>query len=337
MSEAEVKAPIGSVEGRPGVVVVTQDNFNDYVNQELGPSKANPDPEAEAQAEFEALEAAKEAAKVVEPKEGDTEGPNVYFKGKWVKKHDFNYRLHVKTEEAKAELKADMEKTAAEAKAAKEEAAKAAKERDELKQKYEPPPSLEVGPEPDASKYTDIAEYSKARDEWAVSKYRADEAKKQAEQSQRDAAEKQAKKWADSEAALRLEIPDYSERLANAAGASIGVSNELKDAIVDSDIGPKLRLHLAENPDVLKDLLKMPVGRMLKKVGQIEDALGKPKEAKTEEKTPLVEVQISKAPEPISPVKGGSLPGTGNVVDSSGNVVGGYEAYKAARLAGKIK
>ena len=328
-----VQPPIGSIEGRPGVTVVTQENFNDYVNEKLGPV-VNPDPEAEAETELAEIEAKKVQTIEQGPKEGDINGSEVFFKGKWVKKHDFNYRVHLKTEEAKAETKAELEKTAAEAKAAREEAAKAAKERDELRAKYEPPQSLDPGAEPNETSFTDMASFKAAYKEWAAKSARAEDARKQQEAKAKSLVEEATKRWQSSEAELIAEIPDYAQRLANAPGGSINVSNELKDAIFDSDNGPRLRLHLAENPDVLNELLSMPVGKMLKQVGRLEAGLTKA--APVVKGTPLAEVQISKAPEPITPVRGGKAV-TGLKIDAQGNWTGTPEEFKAARLAGKIK
>ena len=95
-------------EPRPGVTVVTQDNFNQWADSQLGITSPadNQDGVDGAQAQ-DTIEGAKgEPAKtaVAEPKEGDEEGSKVFFNGKWVDKRDFSYRLHKKTQEATAEL-----------------------------------------------------------------------------------------------------------------------------------------------------------------------------------------------------------------------------------------
>jgi hypothetical protein len=70
----------GAVEGRPGVTVLTNENFNEYVDSKLGPlappETVNPDPEAEAAAEAAEIEArqAAEKAAAAAPKEGDVDG-----------------------------------------------------------------------------------------------------------------------------------------------------------------------------------------------------------------------------------------------------------------------
>jgi hypothetical protein len=338
----EVQAPpIGAVEGRPGVTVVTQENWNGYVDQQVGaPAEVvvNDDLEEVAAAEAAVIEEQQAAAKVEAeaPKEGDIKGADVFFKGKWVKKHDFNYRVHLKTGEAKAELQAKIDATAAEAKTAKETAATAAKERDELRAKYEPPASLDPGAEPNEANYQDMAKFKADYREWAAKSARAEDSKQRQEAQAKADTEAATKRWRASEAELTAEIPDYAQRLANAPGAAIGVSNELRDAIFDSDNGPRLRLHLAENPEVLRALLEMPVGRMMKQVGKLEDSMGKVEVAPAKKGNTLADVQMSKAPAPITPIRGGNVV-TGLKIDAAGNWTGTPEEFKAARLAGKIK
>lgn len=340
-------APIGAVEGRPDIVSVTQENFNQYVDQELGaPESAVSSEDAEAEAAVAEDDAAKDAPAAKDtpaadagPKEGDLDGANVFFRGKWVKKHDFNYRVHIKTEEAKAALKTEMEATQKTAREAQEALDKAARERDELRAKYEPAPTTEIGPEPNPQNYTDMAKFTADLKEWATKNARAEDARLRQDAQIKSEQEQTAKRWKDAEAAITAEIPDYADRLAKAPGLNIPVSPELTEAIIDSDVGVKLRLHLAENPEIVRDLLKMPVGRMLKQVGKLEVELGKPADsAPAAAASTLGQVQISKAPEPIKPLRGGSTPNsTGVYIDANGNWTGTPEQFKAARLAGKIK
>ena len=327
--EQQTQLPVGAVEGRPGVVCVTQDNFNQYVNQELGdPASAaiNPDPEAEAQAEFEALEAAKaaEQAKAAEPKEGDIDGANVYFKGKWVKKHDFNYRLHVKTEEAKKEAEAAVTLEREQAKTLREQLAKAEQERNELKAKYEPPQSMEIGAKPDPAKYTDLTVYSDDLEKWAANKARVEAAKENTERQAKAAQESALKNWNERQAAVQAEIPDYAAKI---AASPIQVSNEMRDAILESEVGPKILYHFAEHPEVAEALGKLTVRKMLVEFGRLEASLGSAEKPQTKS-APVAEV--SKAPPPITPLKGSS-PGTGTKVDAAGNWTGTFEEYKAQR------
>lgn len=336
--QTEVKAPIGSVEGRPGVTVVTQENFNDYVNQELGttPKPAeNDDPEAIAALEMEQLEAekAKETVKAAEPKEGDEKDGMVYFRGKFVKKHDFNYRLHLKTKEAEAAAQAKVNAAAAEAKKAREELEAAAKERDELRAKYEPPKSNELGPKPDPSKYTDIQKYSDDLEAWALDKARIETAKATEERQAKEAQEAVAKNWSDRQKAFAAATPDYQ---ATIDSSPVQVTDQMRDAILESEVGPQLLYHFAQHPEEAADLAKLSVRQMLVRMGKLEAKIGSAPKAETpKSETRLAE--ISKAPEPIAPLRTSGGTGPSLKFDERGNWTGSPEEWKAARAAGRIK
>ena len=167
-----------AVEERAPITTVTSENFEEYVDQQLG--TANPDPEEqaeEAMQEIEEKKATEEKTSTAndEPKEGDTQGSKVFFKGKWVGKHDFQYRLHVQTEAKTKE--ADTKIAAAEALVKQEKEAREAAERtaSELKNKYEPPKTDEVGPEPQPEQFQDLNEYKAAIKDWTAQKTRRDD------------------------------------------------------------------------------------------------------------------------------------------------------------------
>lgn len=324
---------------RADVTVVDGSNFHEYVDEKLGVTQAsdeatdepatdeNLDPEKVAEqelAELEAKQAAEEAEKNA-PKEGDTDGSKVFFKGKWVQKHDFQYRLHLKTQEVEAAAAEKVSKIEAEAKTAKEELEAAKKRAKELQDKYEPPKSEELGPEPLPEQFTDTNEYRQAIKEWT-----AENTRRELEAERANA--ERVKSWNDKQEAIRAEMPDYDETIAN---STVQVSDQMRDAIIESDLGPKILVHLAKNPDVAEALGEMTVGRMLRELGKLEAQLGgQVKPESKSEKTPVAE--ISKAPAPISPLKATS--GVSTVkVNADGEFYGTYEEYKAARKAGKIK
>jgi hypothetical protein len=338
----ETPAP-GAVEGRPGVTVVTNENFGEYVDSKLGPltppETANPDPEAvaaEEAAEIEAKQAAEKAAAAA-PKEGDTDGAKVFFKGKWTPKHDFAYRLHVKTQETETAAAEKVAKAAKDAEDARAELAKAAKERDELRAKYEPPKSEEIGPEPQASQFTDMAEYAKSLKEWAGQKA-LNEAKaaREVEQAAKDR-EAATKSWNTRLKAAQEALPDYAEKV---EASAVQVSDQMRDAIIESEVGPQILYHFAEHPEVAEAMGKMTVKAMLKEFGKLEDKIGsagKPQGKSGNGASTLASVaEISKAPAPITPLRGASAP-AGLKFDEKGNWTGTPEEWKRAREQGKIK
>ncbi len=332
------------IEPRPGVTVVSGENFKEFVDGQLGVTPAegaesaeveqNTDPEAAAKAEHEAQEKAKAeaAAKAAEPKEGDIDGAKVYFKGKWVGKQDFNYRLHVQTEAKAKESAEAVAKAQAEVKEAREAAETAQKAADALKAKYEPPPPLEQGPEPQPGEYQNLSDYTKALKEWTADATRREDAAKQATAQREKDAAAAAKAWSARQAAYEAENAGYRERITNSA---IKVSDELRDAIVGAENGPKILDHLAQHPDIAEEMGKMSVRNMLVAFGELKSALGTPAKVTTKPEIKAVP-EISKAPAPISPLKGGNAI-SGLKVDENGEWIGTYEEFKAARAAGKIK
>lgn len=315
-------------------VVVTQETFNAWADDQLGINRGNDGPEG-GQGEDNGPKAEPEKKQALdklrpEPQEGDTDGGKVYFKGKWVDKHNFNYRLHVQTEEATKEAKEAAAKAAKEAKEAADRAAAAERDRDALRAKYEPPEKDELGPEPTPEQFKDAIEYGKALKDWTAQATRKEE-------SLRRQQEQRAKDWDTRKAKAREEIPTFDDDVK--AGENTPLSPPLIGAIYDSDQGPKLLHHLAKNPDVAKALNDMPVERMLREVGKLEAKLSikpEPKEeAKPEKKAAPVEV--SKAPAPISPIKGGGDSGVVRLKGSDAvpaNMT--YDEWKKKRLAGEI-
>ncbi|HEX8106715.1 MAG TPA: hypothetical protein VF516_03255 [Kofleriaceae bacterium] len=318
----------------PGrVEVVTNDNFEAFVDKKLGIVKEDKpaDPEEAAKKELEKVESEKKARKGqetdVEAEAGVAEHLPKDKKGK------LNERFSELTN-ARKQAEERAEKAAAEARAARD--AKEAAERlaAELKAKYEPV-KTDPDPEPLPSQFTDINEYSKAVKEWAADNALREAAKK-AEQDRRAKEQETAvNSFKERQEAAKKEIPDYEETIKNSA---VKVSNEVRDAIIESEQGPRILHHLAKNPDVADKLAQMTVGRALKEIGRLEATLGGTKAdgaPQKEVKTPVAE--ISKAPAPITPLRGANAP----VVSLSGTdavpASMTYEDWKALRRAGKIK
>lgn len=339
MTETVVDAPKTETpkEGRADAVVVSPENFKEFVDDKLGVTKpTEDDPEAVAAAEFAEQERlkAEEAAKVVEPKEGDVDGSKVYFKGKWVGKHDFQYRLHVQTEAKTKEADEKIAKASQEAKEAREAKEASDKRIAELQAKYEPAPPAELGPEPDPKDYG-VEEMDKFRADlkkWTAESTKREIAAEQETKTKAAQSEANAKAWKERVSTVAKEMPDYEATIA--AAEDVKLSNEARDAIFESDVGPKLLYHFAKNPDQAEALGKLTVGRMLREIGRLEAEIGST--AKPSPKSEAKVVEISKAPAPISPLKGGNAI-SGMKVDSNGEWIGTYEEFKAADRAGKFK
>jgi len=147
--------------------------------------------------------------------------------------------------------------------------------------------------EPTIDKFENFDQYVAAKAEYI--------AKKQiestlTEREQRQAAEREAMErtktvdsWNKRIAAATAEMPDFEEVLAS---SDVPMTPPMQQAIMESDIGPKLAYYLANNPDEAEKIAGMsPIGA-IRTLGRIEERLATAKPA----------VQTTNAPPPIKPI-----------------------------------
>ena len=197
----------------------------------------------------------------------------------------------------------------------------------ELESQLQPKQVDDGKPRPE--QYSDAFEYNEALTEYKINQ-RMEQKEREAEQARlQEQRLNQAKTFAEREQAVRAELPDYDDMIAS---SDVMISDQVKDAILESDIGPKIIYHLAENPEIAEKINKMSLVNALKEVGKIEARLEKAPESKAEVKA----VEVSKAPRPISPLK--SMSASGEVpMDSNGNFNGSFRQYREMRKQGKIR
>lgn len=325
----ETPAPVETPPEPPRIQVVTPENFDAYVNEKLGVAETPEEMEEELKAEDAAKQ---EKADSQKQEKVDAKAEDKPKKGK---NHELNQRFSELTEARKAAEK-KAEELAAKHKAEREAREKAEADAKALREKYEPPKSDEIGPEPLPSQFTDVNEYSKALKDWTAENVRREDARKAAEERAAQERAKIAQDWQKRQTEAKASIEDYEKVISE---SDVKVSNEVRDAILESDVGPQLLYHLAKNPEVAEKIGSMTVGRALKELGRLEVKLSGgtaesgPKSEKTERNAVA---EISKAPPPISPLKAGAgemMPR----VDGDGNFHGTYEEWKALRKAGKIR
>lgn len=186
-------------------------------------------------------------------------------------------------------------------------------------------------PRPD--QFTDAFEYAEALADWSTEQalLRRDQEESQKKfQEQRD---KVLKTWNDRLETAKKELPDYDDMVTS---SDVVVSDQVRDAIIESEIGPQILYHLAENPDIAEKLKELSPISALREIGKLEARLEKQAEKQPETKRSEPIAVKSKAPAPLSPLRG-----TGSVadvkLDSEGNFYGSYQAYKEARKAGRIR
>jgi len=199
----------------------------------------------------------------------------------------------------------------------------------ELQTKGQPTAEPKVETEPKPEQFTDMYEYQQALIDYRVDQRLMEE--KQKEANARAEAERQQviNTWAKRVEAAKAEIPDFEDMVGS---ADVAVSNEVRDAIFESDVGPRVLYHLAENPDIAEKLNGMTVTAALRMIGKLEAQFET--EKKTEELKPVA--TKSKAPAPINPLRS-SANGRDVNLTSDGQFHGSYQAWKAARLAGRIR
>lgn len=181
--------------------------------------------------------------------------------------------------------------------------------------------------EPKPEQFTDMYEYAKALTDYKVDQRLQEEKQKEAVAKAEAERQKVINTWAKRVEAAKTEMPDFE---AMVGSADVVVSNEVRDAIFESDVGPRILYHLAENPEIAEKLQGMTLTRALATIGKLEAQF-----EKTEPQTKPA-VGKSKAPAPINPIKA-SANGPITELDSNRQFHGSYQAWKAARLAGRIR
>jgi len=172
----------------------------------------------------------------------------------------------------------------------------------ELEGKAEPKP-VEENVKPQPSQFNDAFEYAEALAEWSAEQAILNREKAEAERKEQETRQKLAESWRQREAAIKADLPDYDDMIASAA--DVTVNDVVRDAIVESDVGPRILYHLAENPELVETLNSSSPIKALREIGKLEarfEAKDTPKEAKTDAET-KPQVARSKAPAPLNPIK----------------------------------
>lgn len=147
--------------------------------------------------------------------------------------------------------------------------------------------------EPTIDKFDNFDQYVAAKAEYIARKQiestLTEREKRQA--AEREAAErrKTADSWNKRIAAATAEMPDFEEVLAS---SDVPMTPPMQQAIMESDIGPKLAYYLANHPDEAEQIASMsPIGA-IRTLGRIEERLASAKP----------EVKTTNAPPPLKPI-----------------------------------
>jgi hypothetical protein len=187
------------------------------------------------------------------------------------------------------------------------------------------PKAPEAAEEPKPEQFSDMYEYAKALTDYRVEQRLQEEKVRESQAKAEAERQKVINTWADRVKAAKSEMPDFEDMVGS---ADVVVSNEVRDAIFESEVGPRILYHLAENPEIAEKLQGMTVTSALRAIGKLEAQF-----EKTEAK-PVV--GRSKAPAPINPIKSAANGRDVNLT-ADGQFHGSYQSWKAARLAGRIR
>lgn len=291
--------------------VLTSENAAEFYAQKLGLAPDSQSSEADV--------AEKQQS---EPEQGEAEGSEPEAREE-AKPQDEPKKQNPKLEKRFSEITKQREEARKEAEAERQRRVELEQRLAALEQQA--PKKEFVDQEPQPSQFQDAFEYAKALAEYTADK-RIEEMKRQEAEAKAEAArQSMIQEWSKKVETAKAELPDFDDMVAS---SDVVVSDDIRDAILESDVGPKILYHLAENSEFAKKVASMPTRAALKEIGKLEARF----EAKAEEK-PVVR---SKAPAPVTPIKAAS--GVADTkLSSDGNWYGSYAEWKAARKAGKVR
>jgi hypothetical protein len=179
--------------------------------------------------------------------------------------------------------------------------------------------------EPDPSQFTDMFEYAKALTDFKVDQRLGEERQKVVQAKVQAEKEQVLNTWVERVNQAKAAMPDF-ERVVKSADMT--VVNEVRDAIFESDVGPQLLYHLADNPEFVEKLQGMTPSAQLRQIGKLEAMFEK------QDSKPVV--QRSKASAPINPIRSAAN-GRDVALTADGQFHGSFQAWKAGRLNGQIR
>ena len=288
--------------------VVTSENAAEFYANKLGLAVEEPAPEAVEEVETAEPdlepESSEPEAESVEKQQEKKSNPRLEKRfSDLTKQRDLARQEADRERQAKAELESRLR---------------------ELENKINPPAQVDLDEEPKPEQFRDAYEYAKALAEYSAEKAIKERDRQEAERRAAEERTKTLEAWNKRQQELVAELPDYEAMIAS---SDVVISDQVRDAILESEQGPRILYHLAENPELAEDLKKLSVSAALRKIGQLEARF----ERKQEEK-PAPAATKSRAPAPISPLKG-----TGVISDLADPDKMSYQQWREARKAGKIR
>ena len=125
----------------------------------------------------------------------------------------------------------------------------------------------DVNTKPQPDDYADAFKYAEALAEWSANEAvaRRDREVKQQEQQAKEQAV--LKTWQQKLDATKAELPDYEEMVAS---STVAVSDAVRDAILESDVGPRILYELASDDELGAKIANLSTAQALKMIGKLE-------------------------------------------------------------------
>lgn len=152
---------------------------------------------------------------------------------------------------------------------------------------------------PSPKDFTDQDTYDAAMEAYETKREAKLAERIRAEESQRQAMERQNELMKARIDRARESIPDFIQVIEAADRVKVPVPGHVQAAIVESDFGPEIAYHLAKNPDEQKRIFALTPAKALLELGKIENTFSA--EVKETKATPTVET--TRAPAPVTSVR----------------------------------
>jgi len=257
-----------------------------------------------------------------EPSEESEQSESVAEQSKTTEERKQNQKL----EKRFSELTKQREQAKAEAQAERQRSETLEARLRVLEQQAVPQKVQNIDDEPQPGQFTDAFEYAKAMAQHSTELAFQERDQQEANRKANEENQKNLQLWSAKLEKAKVYLTDWEDVV---TGTNVNVSNDIRDSIMESDVGPRILYHLCENLEFAKQLAAMPDRKALVEIGKLEKLYEK-NDAKPET------VVKSKAPAPIKPLKAGN--GQADIpINSSGEFHGTYQSWKEARRAGKIR
>lgn len=290
--------------------VLTSDNAAEFYANRLGLAESPAPAEAEKSEPTEAVEQS-------EPEEAEAEAKQEGERKQNPKLERRFSEITKQREEARKEAQQEREaKQALEARLA------------ALENRGQPQQVKPVDEKPQPSQFSDAFEYAEALAEYTADKRIAEMKQQEAQAKQAEEQQKVIQTWAKKVESVKATLPDFDEIVAS---SQVVVNDDIRDAILESDVGPQILYHLADNDEIAQKIAGLSPKAALREIGKLEARFEAQPEA--EKTAPIVK---SKAPAPIQPLRGSR--GVADVpMSTNGEWHGTFAAWKEARKTGKIR